>query len=407
MSGCNVTLVTVYFAPEVSPITHLYADLASDLVKYGANVTVVTGAASRGLTDAQREEYRARTDERTPAGYRILRTIGGGEGRNLIARGLYLLKSTVSLYRTAKRVPTDVYLLGSMPPFLGYVGAKLAKRARTVYIVQDIFPDTVILMGKLSRSGLLTRLCRAMERATYRGNTRFVTISPDMARTLYSRGVPESRVDVIGNWADTNAISPVERASNPLFDECSIPRNAFTVLYAGVLGILQNPMILLDAAKRLLPHADIRFVVFGEGALREPFKARIASEGLTNVQLLPLQPGSRISEVYSVGDIAVVPLKKGVTDVAMPSKTWSAMAAGRPVLVTADEGSAWAATVRDAGCGAVVPPEDAQALVNAILSLYEKREQLPQMGENARDYAIRALSREHATRAYYEVLCKE
>ena len=407
MSGLRVTLVTVYFAPEISPVTHLYADLASDLARRGADVTVVTGAASRGLTNEQREAYRARMDERVPEGYRVLRMRGGGEGKSLVARGLYLLKSTISLYRAAKHVPTDVYVLGSMPPFLGYIGAKLAKRARTVYIVQDIFPDTVLLMGKLTEGGLLTRLCRAMERATYRGNTRFITISPDMANTLYARGIQRERVSVIGNWADTDAVRPVARAENPLFDECGIPREAFIVLYAGVLGILQNPLILLDAAKRLRAHSDILFVIFGEGALRDRVEAAIASEGLTNVRLLPLQPGSRVSEVYSVGDVAVVPLKNGVTRVAMPSKTWTAMAAGRPVLVTADTGSVWAETIRGAHCGAVVPPEDAAALADAILSLYERRGQLPLMGQNAREYAIRSLSREGATGAYYDVLCKE
>lgn len=403
----KVTLVTVYFAPETSPITHLYADLAADLCAYGADVTVITGMANRGLTEAQREIYRARTDERTPEGYRILRTGSGNEGKTLVRRGLYLLKSTFALYRAAKRTETDVYLLGSMPPFLGYIGAKLSRRARTVYVLQDIFPDTVLLMGKLSENGLVTRLCRRMERATYRGNTRFVTISTDMARTLVARGVMESRIDVVGNWADTEAIVPVPREKNPLFDERAIPREKFIVLYAGVLGILQNPHVLLDAAKRLLGEPDILFAIFGEGALHGEIAARIAAERLDNVRLLPLEPPNRVSMVYSAGDVAVVPLKRGVTSVATPSKTWSAMAAARPVIVTADCGSAWAKTIERANCGVCVPPEDAGALSDAILALYRARDTLPAMGARAREYAEKNLSRQAATKRYYEALCKE
>lgn len=397
----------MYFAPEITPITHLYADLAADLTAYGADVTVVTGAANRGLSEAQRAEYRLRTDERTPEGYRVLRVGGGNEGKNLVRRGLYLLTSTIALYRAAKRTPADVYLLGSMPPFLGLIGARLARKARTVYIVQDIFPDTVIRMGKLSENELLTRLCRRMERATYRGNTRFITISPDMARTLAARGVEESRIDVIGNWADTRMIAPVSRERNPLFDEYGLPREAFIALYAGVLGILQNPGVLLDAAAQLSAHADILFVIFGEGALRDAIAARIAAERLTNVRLLPLEPGDRVSEVYSVGDVAVVPLKRGVTDVATPSKTWTAMAAGRPVLVTAAESSAWAAGITEAGAGVCVPPEDGRALADAIYALYEKRGALAEMGARARDYVETNLSRREATKRYHDIICKE
>ncbi len=403
----KVTLVTAYFAPEISPITHLYADLAADLTAYGADVTVVTGMANRGLTQEERAEYRTRTDERTAEGYRVLRVGAASEGTNLIRRGLYLLWGTVALYRAAKRIPTDVYLLGSMPPFLGYIGARLHSRARTVYVLQDIFPDTVIRMGKLKEHGLLTRLCRRMETATYRGNTRFITISPDMARTLYRHGVEESRVSVIYNWADTEAVHPVPRAGNPLFDEKALPRDAFIVLYAGVLGILQNPHILLDAAQKLRAHTDILFVIFGAGAQRNAIAARIAAEGLTNVRLLPLEPGSRVSEVYSVGDMAVIPLKKGVTDVALPSKTWTAMAAGRPVLVTAERESAWAAAIAEAGAGDCVPPEDAKAFADAILAWYDKRSELPDMGARAREYVQTRLNRQDATKRYYDVLCKE
>lgn len=403
----KVTLVTVYFAPETSPITHLYADLAADLSAYGADVTVITGMANRGLTKAQREIYRTRTDERTSDGYHILRTGSGNEGKNLVRRGVYLLSSTFALYRAARRTETDVYLLGSMPPFLGYIGAKLSRRARTVYILQDIFPDTVMLMGKLSQGGLVMRLCRWMERITYRGNTRFVTISTDMARTLVARGVADSRIDVIGNWADTKAIVPVPREENPLFDEHAIPAEKFIVLYAGVLGILQNPHVLLDAAKRLLGEPNILFVLFGEGALRGEIAARITAENLTNVRLLPLEPPDRVSMVYSMGDVAIVPLKKGVTRVATPSKTWTAMAAARPVIVTADAGSAWAETIARADAGVCVPPEDAAALSDATLTLYQNRDTLPAMGARAREYVEQNLSRHVATKQYYKTLCKE
>lgn len=404
----KVTLVTCYFAPEITPVTHLYGDLAADLTALGDEVTVVTNMPNRGLTEAARQSYLSRTDERAAAGYRILRTGPvQTEGTGLVRRGLHLLRCTVSLFRAAKRVETDAYLLGSMPPFLGLVGAALAKKARTVYIVQDIFPDSLFLMGRFTHNPIVGRLCRWMERRTYRGNTRFVTISTDMQRTLVARGVARERIDVIPNWADAEAIRPIVRAKNSLFDELGIARGGFTAIYAGTLGVLQNPDLLLDAAKHLLPLCEATILILGGGALYTHVAERIEREGLTNVRLFPLMDASRGSEVYSLGDIALIPLKRGVADIAMPSKTWTAMAAARPVVITAEERCAWAKVVREADCGSICPPDDAKALADEILRLSRNRGALPAMGLRAREYVQTHLVRMDAAKAYHRALTKE
>ncbi len=402
----KITIVTAYFRPEISPVTHLYADLAADLAAYGADVTVVTGPAVRGLDEETRAAYRTRTDERAPEGYRILRTGGGREGTNFLLRGLRLLFCAWALYRTAKRVPTDAYLLGSMPPFLGLIGARLNQRARTVYVLQDIFPDSMLLMGRFSESHPVVRLCRRMERVSYAGNTRFITISEDMAETLGQRGVARARITVVPNWADCAAVRPVARADNPLFDELELKRDAFIVLYAGTLGALQCPDVLLDAAKLLDGRGEVLFVLLGGGGLYAHIERRIAAERLGNVRLFPLQPPERAGEVYSIGDVAVVPLAAGVTRVAMPSKTWTAMAAARPLLITADSGSAWARAVKEAGCGYCAAPGDAQSLAGAVETAYRNRARLPEMGALSRAYAQARLDRKAATRQYYETLQK-
>ena len=443
----RITIVTAYFSPEITPITHLYADLAQDLVKYGGSVTVVTSAPARGLTASEREAYRFRRDQRTPEGYRVLR-VGkpGSEGSGLLRRGAHFLAGAVALYRAAKAVPTDVYLLGSMPPFLGPVGALLHRRARTVYILQDIFPDTMIRMGRYGEGHPFVRLGRWMERVSYRGNDRFVTLSADMAETLKSRGVPENRISVVGNWADTDAIRPVPRADNPLFDELGLDRDRFYVVYAGTLGPLQCPDLLLDTAllffserkeakeNNIVRSADrdgtevslfsvesdakendiarsadlpITFLIFGGGALLDHVRERIRREKIENVRLLPLLPPERSGEVYSLGDAALIPIAAGTFRCATPSKTWTAMAAGRPLIVTGEADSAFAKTVEAAGCGFVVPPGDAAALASAVRRAYENRRSLPALSENARRYAEKALSRESATKRYFEIVSEE
>ena len=225
----HVAMVSAYFAPEITPITHLYADLAEDLSRYGAKVSVITNMPNRGLSEEERVSYLNRTDEITPEGYRILRVgTKTREGTNFALRALHFLNNTRALYREAKKIKADVYLLGSMPPFLGLVGAALSRRARTVYILQDIFPDSMVAMGKFTEWHPVVRLSRRMEQRVYRRNSAFVTLSEDMKRTLVARGIDQNKIAVIPNWADTESIQPVPREKNKLFDDLIFRGSYFT-----------------------------------------------------------------------------------------------------------------------------------------------------------------------------------
>lgn len=401
----NVTLVTAYFFPEVTSVTHLLADLASDLARRGHRVTVVTNLACRGLDEETVCAYRSRCDETTADGVRILRV--GAKSREtggLVQRGLRFFVNTLALYRAAAKVETDAYLINSMPPYLGLVGARLARKRPTVYILQDLFPDSVIAMGKLPKSGPLARLFYGMERLTYRKNTRIITISDDMRDTLLAKGVPADKLDVIGNWIDADAIRRVTRADNALFDGFGLDRNGFYAVYAGALGILQDLGTVLDAARLVAKQTGaVRFVLIGSGGRERELRGRIAREGIENVSMFPLQPVSRAAEVYSLGDVSLVPLTQNVTGIALPSKTWTAMAAGSFVIAAADSGSAFERLIARAG-GAAVPPGDAGALADAVLAAYANRASLAERGAKGRAFVAEHLSRKDATKRYEQAL---
>ena len=403
----KITFLTAYFAPEITPVTHLFSDLTADLAASGAEVTVVANRAARGLDEKTRAEYAARTDERKD-GVRILRVgANAREGRGLASRAVHFLGNTLAIWQRARRIETDVYLINSMPPYLGLVGALLARRAPTVYLLQDIFPDSVIAMGKLRETGAIARAFRWMERVTYRRNTRFVTVSEDMKRTLLHKGIAAERIRVIPNWVDAEQVVPVARAENPVFDRFSLSRDGFYVCYAGTLGILQDIGTLLGAAKLLRQERpEISFLIFGGGALYADTARAIETDGLDTVRLLPLLPVPEAKYAYSAGDVAVVPLRDGVTDIAMPSKTWSALSAARPVVCTARGESAWANMLLASGAAEIAAPGDARALADAIARLYDARETLKERGALGRAFVKKQLARRDATDAYARVLAE-
>ena len=114
---------------------------------------------------------------------------------------------------------------------------------------------------------------------------------------------------------------------------------------------------------------------------------RRAAEVRSNLVVVDYQPRERVSEVLATADLHLVPLSTGLGVSSVPSKTYSILAAGRPVVASIDEGSEVARVVSEAGAGLVVPPDDLDALVTAIEDLVADPIALAGMGEAGRQWA--------------------
>lgn len=391
------------FAPEQSADTHLNVDMAEDFARYGAEVTVVVPFPARGVTPQIQKAYLDKRDEVINDRLHILR-VGKPDTfhRNLLLRGLALLKNSWLLYRTGKKLDADAYFILSSPPFLGYVGALLARRAPVFYKLQDLFPDSLLHAKGLREAHPAIRLLRGLERLVYRRVTQIHVVSEDMKTTLLARGVPEEKMRVVLNWIDEHACVPVARKENPLFEQFGLSREGFYVCYAGNIGLLQNVETILKAAVVLEQKApEITFVIIGDGAWKPEMDAFLRDHLLSNVKVFPMQPVQAVSQVYSLGDVDLVSLKPGVTKMAMPSKTWSILSAARPVICEIDLDSGLRAMAEEGAWGVCVASGDAEALADAILAFYK----MPQaereaMGQRGRDYIEAHLTRGVSTKLH-------
>lgn len=218
-----------------------------------------------------------------------------------------------------------------------------------------------------------------------------------------AKGVPEEKIEVIYNWVDENAVVPISKDDNPLFEEFGIDRHKFTVIYAGNLGNAQNIEIIIDAAKELKSNTNIQFVVFGTGGLEPNIRKRIRQESLSNVELFPLQPYERVSYVYGLGDACIVSCKPGLGGSAMPSKTWSIMSSGRAVLANFDEGDL-KDIIEKNNCGVFTKAGNLDEFVNAIEHLAKSPEQSLAMGNASRQFVLENLTKSVGTKKCVEVV---
>jgi colanic acid biosynthesis glycosyl transferase WcaI len=209
---------------------------------------------------------------------------------------------------------------------------------------------------------------------------------------------------LIYDWVDTDLIRPMGH-DNPFAQEHKLT-DKFVVLYAGNLGLSQGLEHVLIAAEQLADHKEIKFVFVGDGSGREHLIAESEHRKLSNVQFLPFQPRSRLPEVLATADVSLVVLRRGIGTGSLPSKLFSILASGRPVLASVDEGCETWELVERVHAGFCVPPENPSELAKAILTMMQDHGLRERLGYNGRAWAEQHHSPQAAAEQFEKLLFK-
>ena len=409
----NILKLSHYYYPERISSSHLTEDLEDGYIEAGYTITVFAPTPTRGVSDDVWKEYRNKLyEERKSGRIKIYRFHMLREGKNPIGRALRYFYVHWEHYRNAiKMSDIDIIQSSSTPPTQGmvcvWVKKKLEKKyghkVPLVFILQDVFPDSLVNTGMTRKGSLLWKIGRKIENYTYKNADKIIVISEGFKRNIMAKGVQEEKIEVISNWIDLDSVQPVNREDNKLISEFGIDPNKFLVVYAGNFGAAQGANIILKAAEKLKDESDIQFVIFGGGTYFE--EAKKITETLDNVIIHELMSSDRISEIYSLGDVALITCKPGTGNAGMPSKTWSIMACNTPIIASFDTDSDLADVIRDAGAGVCVKPDDIDALTEGIKKQYYNACR----GGNKHQNDIRKYVREHASKEicvhkYVEVL---
>lgn len=401
-----------YYEPELASGMNLIIDMDEALVQDGFSCIDITPMPTRGISEETRNAYKHKKIEERYNGKILVRRFSMiREGRNPFQRAFrYLLCNIVEYVIGCQEKNIDIVYCASTPPTQGLLGAFVAKKmikkygrkVPFIYELQDIFPDSLVNAGMTSEGSIMWKIGRKIEDFTYNHADKIIVISQGFKQNIMEKGVPEEKIEVISNWIDLNSVHLVERKDNSLITEFELDPNKFIVVYAGNFGAAQGADIVLKAAKELEEYKDIQFVIFGGGAYFE--EAQKAVEKLDNVFIHELMPSDRISEVYSLGDVALITCKPGTGNAGMPSKTWSIMACNTPIIASFDTDSDLADVIRDSGAGCCVEPGDVDVLADAIEANYLEWKQGKQKHLNLRGYVQTYASKEICVNRYIETI---
>lgn len=402
----KVLQLTGYFLPEKAASIYLVENRLEAFANEGFDMVIHASRPTRGLSDEEYAEYKNKEEMMYDGKLRVHRFAMYREGKNPVLRAMrYSFNWIIQLWYGLTEKNVDCVYLESTPPIQGLLGSllKIFRNIPFVYCLQDIFPDSLAGTSLAKRGGLLWKIGRVIEDFTYKHADKIIVISEDFKKNIMAKGVPEEKIEVVYNWVDENAVVPVAKEDNPLFDEFGISRDKFHVVYAGNLGNAQNIDVIIDAANVLKEENDVEFVIFGTGGLKDQFVAKVNDLKLDNVKFFPLQPMERVSQVYGLGDVCVVSCKPGLGGAAMPSKMLSIMSAGRAVVASFDKGEL-TYILENHKCGMYAPAGDADAFAEMIKHLSQNRDECKTMGDNARKLILQKFTKAYGTSRYVEII---
>ena len=399
----RILFLDAYFEPEQIAFTHLEHDLLKGLVEDGHDVEVVCPIPTRGITKAIAHNYKKRKKEYLfDQHVHVTRFYAPKEGRNPLIRAIRYFWCNLRTFQLGKNIRNiDVVFCNSTPPTQGWIAGRVAKKLKVsfVYSLQDVFPDSLVTTGMTSEGSILWKIGRKIEESTYKRCKKIIVISEAIKNNLIDKCISPQKIGVISNWIDTDAIQPIPKVKNKLFDEFEIDRDKFIILYAGNFGAAQGTDIIFDVAELMKDKDDIQFVIFGGGA--GYMDAVNRAKMLPNVFIHTLMPQDRISEVYSMGDVALITCKKGVGKSGMPSKTWSIMACNTPIIASFDKDSEMDKMLQSSKAGKCVEAEDTTQLFNELLIMYSnKNVTSKQSMENGRRYVLQYCSKKNCVKQY-------
>ena len=403
----RLVVLCPHFEPDSAPTGRVMTRIVEELTSRGHHVHVVT-ALPWYRRHRVEPGWEARVARREPTPWGSIARINpfaAEDKRNLVRRALgFAAFSAIAVgagvaaggwFRRA-----DGVIAMSPPLTMGVAGRIVAwtRRCPLVFNVQDVFPDAAVATGTVT-SPAVVAAASWLERISYRLADAVTVLSDDLAANVAGK-LPvhrRSAVRMIPNFVDIDQIRPGDRMTQ-YRQELGIGEEP-VVLYAGNVGFSQSLELVIAAARQL---PDVTFVINGEGSTRSDLVAK--SAGLDNVRFGRFVPVDRLGELLATGDLHVVPLRRGLAHASVPSKTYSILAAGRPVLAAIDPGTTVPRILTESGAGVSIPPDDPEQFTATVARLVANRQRLAAMGRAGRRWVESAASPAAVAVAYEALL---
>lgn len=305
-----------------------------------------------------------------------------------------------------KSLPRPDVILYSSPSLIGYLGAERAAKNLNIplaFEVRDIWPLTLCEIGGYSKNHPFIKFLAKVEKRAYKKSDFIISNLKNSYQHMQSLGMDPKKF----TWIPNGFMRDIVENSEPLEQETidQLPKNKFTVGYAGTFGVANSLDTFINAAAQLKSYSDIAFVLVGKGKLKNELIQQVQDLKLNNVYFIDAIPKIQVQSILQTFDVCYIGLTKdslfrfGVS----PNKLFDYLYSGKPIIYAIDSGEY--TPVTDAKAGIQVEPENEDQIAKAVLDLYHSTpNERSTMGQNGRKEAIKSYEFESLTHKLISVL---
>ena len=404
MQNKKVNILCQYFYPDVAATGQLMTELGVKLAKLGMDVHAYTTKPAYYLKkDALKyEEYN---------GIFIHRVFCFNANKN---RGLFRVLNEISfsisifikLLFSERRA---INFIVSNPPILHFIGyfLKLLRGQNFVLLVHDLYPDLPIALDYLSKDSVVAKLWNIIYKKAFLNSSKTIVLSNGMKQKILDKFknhfVINEKVEIIHNWADDKFFHFIPKEENTFIKKNDLS-DKFILLYSGNIALFNEFETILKSSLKVIGDPQILYLFIGNGGKRKEIEQFVQEHPEANIKIMNYQPYEDLPHSISSGDIYFVTVKNGVNGINMPSKLYTIMACGKPIIALGEINSDVHQMIESAKCGTFIKQGDIDSLVKAIYFYRNNPDVAKEHGSNGRKYFEENYTFKIISNKYYNLL---
>ena len=325
---------------------------------------------------------------------------------NLIGRIINYFSFTVSVMFSINTIRKyKIVVVYSNPPILPVVSliAKKLFRIKIVFVSYDVYPEIATETKSISESGIIFKFMNFLNRIFFRNVTKVVALSSEMKEFLFENrvGLKYENIKVIPNWVENNNKSNIIR--NEEFKKIN-SEYKMVISYFGNMGICQDLKTIIEAIRELKEENEILFLFAGHGIKMDKLKKIKSEENLKNLKIYDFLHGQDFQDALNISNCFIVSLYEGLTGLCVPSKTYSYLSAGKPVIAIMDEDSDISRDLKKYRAGYTIKNNDVNDFIEKIKYLMNNPENIKSMGEGSRKVYLEKYTKEVCNKKYVNMI---
>lgn len=396
----KVLILSEFFYPDKSSTPKVLTELAEDLVEYGLDVEVITSKTSYKGENSNfktREVYKDIVINRVNS-TELNRNSYIGRIVNYIT---FLISTSI---KVITKKDYDCILMVSNPPVLpiiGYIVNKFKKKPY-IYLLHDVYPDIAVKVGAIKENGLVFKVMSYINNKIFNSASKVIVLGKDMKQNLLDKRVDEEKIEIITNWADKEKIYRGNKINDFSIKE-GISQN-FNIVYTGNIGRFHDIETILDTANKLKDNSKVNFIFVGDGYKKQQIEDYKKENSLSNIKLMGYKYGETYNHLLNASDIFITTLDKGIEGLGVPSKTYSYMAAGKPIIAIMNSCSEIGSLVENKNLGIRINSGESDKIVEFITKISNDKNLYSNIASNVKDVFEYNYERKMVTKKFKKVI---